>query len=289
MTPRFLPYALSGLCLLLAAGPTLADDGRLTATGGLTEVEGSAGGGIVPWAVLSGYGTGDEDGGTAFITHVDTGDYALSAAGFAATFRNRVEASFAIDDFDLGTLGTALGQPGRSLHMQTLGLKFRLSGDAVYTEAPQLAAGLEYKHDTDFTIPQAVGAKHADGLDLYLAATKVFVDGPFDRSLVLDGTLRATKANQIGLLGFGGDKSDSYKFMLEASAGVMLDEKTVVGIEYRQKPNDLSFAREDSWTDFFIAYFPSKSIALIAAFADLGSIATLNNQHGLYFSVQATF
>ena len=287
MTPR--TRILPALCLLLATGPALADDGRLLATGGLTEVEGAAGGGIVPWAVLAGYGTGDENGGTAFITHVDTGDYALSTAGFAATFRNRAEASFAVDDFDLGTLGTALKMPGRSLHMQTLGLKVRLLGDAVYSEAPQLAVGAEYKHDTDFTIPSAVGAKHDDGLDLYLAATKVFVDGLFDRTLVLDGTLRATKANQIGLLGFGGDKSDSYKFKLEASAGVLLDEKTVVGIEYRQKPDNLGFAREDNWTDFFIAYFPSKSIAWIAAYADLGSVATLNNQHGLYLSVQATF
>ncbi|HKF96120.1 MAG TPA: DUF3034 family protein [Gammaproteobacteria bacterium] len=47
------------------------------ATGGATEIEGVAGGGLVPWAVLAGCVTGDEYGGTLAITHADTGDYTL--------------------------------------------------------------------------------------------------------------------------------------------------------------------------------------------------------------------
>ncbi|HEY3056713.1 MAG TPA: DUF3034 family protein, partial [Thermoanaerobaculia bacterium] len=47
-----------------------AGDARLLATGGLTQIEGSAGGGIVPWAVLSGYATEDQNGGTGFLTYV---------------------------------------------------------------------------------------------------------------------------------------------------------------------------------------------------------------------------
>ena len=34
--------------------PASAGQGRLLATGGATQIEGAAGGGIVPWAVLSG-------------------------------------------------------------------------------------------------------------------------------------------------------------------------------------------------------------------------------------------
>ena len=43
------------LCGLL---PALAgaEQGRLLATGGATSIDGAAGGGIVPWAVLAGYG-----------------------------------------------------------------------------------------------------------------------------------------------------------------------------------------------------------------------------------------
>ena len=35
------------------------------------------------------------------------------------------------------------------------------------------------------------------------------------QGLLLNGTVRLTKANQIGILGFGGDKNDSYKPQFE--------------------------------------------------------------------------
>ncbi|HEY1772070.1 MAG TPA: DUF3034 family protein [Gammaproteobacteria bacterium] len=286
---RLGPLSVTCAVLLSIGAAAHADDGRLLATGGLTEVEGSAGGGIVPWAVITGYGTGDQNGATAFLSHADTGDYTLSAVGMAVGIRDRVELSFADQDLDLGTLGTALKLPGTSLHQQIMGAKVRVIGDVVYGDWPEISLGVQYKHDLDFTIPQAVGAKHDSGTDLYTAATKVFVGGFFDRDLVVNFTLRGTKANQLGLLGFGGDKNDSYKLEPEASLGVLLDEHTAVGLEYRQKPDNLSFAKEDAWSDFFIAYFPSKSISLVAAYAVLGDVATLKQQRGLYLSVQAAF
>ena len=63
--------ALCGILLCLAGSACADTGGRLLATGGVTNIEGSAGGGIVPWAVLSGYGTRDEWGGDAFATRVD--------------------------------------------------------------------------------------------------------------------------------------------------------------------------------------------------------------------------
>lgn len=56
---------------------------RHLATGGVTQIEGSAGSGIVPWAVLPGYGQKDEWGGEAFGTYVNTNDYELSMVGLA--------------------------------------------------------------------------------------------------------------------------------------------------------------------------------------------------------------
>jgi hypothetical protein len=205
------------------------------------------------------------------------------------TIHDRVELSFADQTLDASTLGTALADPGLSLRQQVFGVKVRVLGDPVYGAAPEVSFGVQYKHDIDFSIPQAVGAKHDSGTDFYVAATKVIVDGFFGRDLLLNGTLRATKANQMGLLGFGGDKNDSYRIEPEASVGILLDEKTAVGLEYRKKPDNLSFAKEDDWADAFIAYFPSKSVALIAAYASLGDVATIQHQRGLYLSVQATF
>jgi len=42
------------------------------------------------------------------------------------------------------------------------------------------------------------------------------------------------------------------------------------GFEYREKPSNLRFAREDDWREVFAAYFPSKRFAVVGAHVDLG-------------------
>lgn len=273
------------LVLLLCASSLYAGDGRLLATGGATQLEGSAGGGIVPWAVLSGYATEDQNGGTAFLTYVATGDYSLWSAGGAFTFHNRVEISAAEQRLHLGTLAEALNLPGAELRQQVLGVKVKLLGDVVYTKMPQVSAGVQYKRNLDFDIPKLVGAKSSSGVDVYVAATKAFLAGAAGRHLVLNGTLRATKANQTGLLGFG----DDYDIVPEVSAAVLLNNNVAIGAEYRVKPDNLAFSKEDNWSDFFIGYFPNKNVSFVIAVAQLGTIATLPHQSGLYLSVQGSF
>ena len=58
---------------------------------------------------------------------------------------------------------------------------------------------MQSKHNSDFDlIPKALGARQADGANIYLAATKVWLDGPFGRSWLADFTLRESNANQMG-------------------------------------------------------------------------------------------
>ncbi|ODS62501.1 DUF3034 family protein [Arenimonas sp. SCN 70-307] len=276
--------------VLLAAGPAWAGaGGRLLATGGATQVEGSAGGGIVPWAVLAGYGTREQQGGTAFYTRVDTGDYALDAWGAAWTFRNRLELSVARQRFDLGELQRRLALPWDALEQDVFGAKLRLGGDLVYTRMPQLSLGLQHKRLRDGTLPLALGARDDAGTDIYLAASKLFLDGPGGRQWLASGTLRSTRANQMGLLGHGGDRDGGRALVFEGSLAVVLDPSWVVGVEYRQKPDNLGFASEDDWKDAFVAWFPNKHVAVVAAWADLGGIATLDGQRGGYLSVQVGF
>jgi len=283
------PAPVTLLLVLSFASSLYAADGRLLATGGATQIEGSAGGGIVPWAVLSGYATENQNGGTAFLTYVNTGDYSLWCVGGAFTFHNRIELSAAEQRLHLGTLAEELKLPGAELRQQVFGLKVRLYGDAVYTKAPEISAGVQFKHNLDFTIPKLVGAKQSSGTDVYISATKVFLAAAAGRHLVLNGTLRATKANQIGLLGFGSAGHDSYTIVPEASAAFLLNNSVAAGAEYRVKPDHLAFSREDNWSDYFIAYFPNKNVAFVVAIAQLGTIATLPHQSGLYFSVQASY
>lgn len=273
---------------LLFTSPAFAGD-RLIMTGGATQFEGSAGGGLVPWAVLSGYGTDSQNGGTVFVTRIDTGDYALSAIGAAYTFRNRFEISYTRLQFDFPQLQRQLSLPVGSFDHDIIGAKIRLGGDLIYSRGPQLALGLQFKRQLDFDIPRALGAQNNSGTDVYLSATKLFLAGVGGRNLLLNGTLRATTANQTGLLGFGGDRNDNYDVVFEGSAVLQLNPRWAVGLEYRQKPDNLGFAREDDWADVFVGWFPNKHVAVVAAYADLGSVATLEQQHGAYMSLQLSY
>lgn len=273
--------------LALSATATASPGSRLWATGGVTTIEGSAGGGLVPWALLSGYASDREWGGTVTLSRAEVDDFTLSVAGAAFNWRNRVEVSIARQTLDLDTLGAALGED--ELRQDILGLKARLFGDALYSDYGQWALGLQHKHQRDFDVPQAAGASDDRGTDVYLSASKLFFAAVLERNLLINATVRGTRANQGGLLGFGGDDNDDYQAMLETSAGLFLNRSWIVGAEYRQKPDNLGFADEDDWWDAFVAWVPERHLSVTAAWADLGDIAGLENQRGLYLSLQGSF
>ena len=281
--------ALCGILLCLAGSACADPGGRLLATGGVTNIEGSAGGGIVPWAVLSGYGTRDEWGGDAFATRVDTGDYRLDAFGASLAFNNRVELSVARQRLDMDALTKAAGLPHKSLNQDVFGVKLRLFGDLVYDRLPQVVVGAQYKRQTNFLIPSLVGAQRDSDTDFYLAGSRLFLGAVGGYNLLVNGTLRYSRANETGLLGFGGDRRDSRSLLKEGSVALLLSPRWVVGVEYREKPDNLSFAGESDWQDVFVGYFPSKRLALAAAWADLGEIATLEGQRGLFLSMQLSY
>ena len=270
------------------------DVGKLTATGGVSQVEGAGGGGLVPWALITGYGTRDSWGANAHYTGLRTQDYSLDSVGLAVGIADRVELSLAQQQF------RGSQAPLDQLHIKQdiFGVKVKLAGDAVYDQdrvQPQIAAGVLFKRNKGVgglgalgvdNVTQ-LGAKNNSGADYYVAATKLLLDS----SLLLNGTVRATKANQMGLLGFGGDKNDRYKAMLEVSAAYMFSRKLVAGVEYRQKPRNLGVDDEKAYYDVFVAWFPTKHVSITAAYVALGDITVFNptRQRGAYVSVQTGF
>ena len=284
-----------------------ADTGKLLLTGGVSTIEGAAGGGLSPWAVIGTQATEGETGFSAFVSHAKTQDYGLTVAGAAVALNNRVELSVARQDFNTGITGTLLGLPGLHLRQNIVGAKLRVAGDAVLnsdTLMPQIAVGIQAKQlessGLDGTL-DALGAKRS-GADLYVSATKLFLA----QGVVVNGTLRATKANQNGLLGFGaklGGADNSYEIQPEFSVAYLVRNNLAVGFEYRGMPNKLQRAgnaaglgdglRADDWKDLFVAWAPSKNVSLTAAYVDLGRIvpATTKNkrQTGVYVSAQFAF
>ena len=304
-TRPFIP--LLAVCAVLAASAAQADTGKLLLTGGVSTIEGTAGGGLTPWAVIGSNATEGETGASAYLTKAGTRDYGLNSYGAAIGIDDRYELSLAQQDLDTRGTGTALGLPGLHLKQTIVGAKLRVLGDAVLdsdTLMPQVAIGVQFKQlgstGLDATL-DALGAKR-HGTDFYVSATKLLLG----QSVLLNGTLRATKANQNGLLGYGatlgGDES-GYRLQPELSAAYLLSKNIAVGAEYRFMRNRLENAgrvaglgnglRASDWKDVFIAWAPSKHFSLTLAWVDLGVIvpATTGSrrQTGYYLSAQAAF
>ena len=306
------PRAFLLLVSLMAASGAFAETGKLLLTGGVTSIDGAAGGGISPWAVIGSNATEGEFGGSVSVTRAVTKDYALSGYSAAVSWNDRVEVSIAHQDFDaapavalndIAKFGVSAGQ---HIKMDVLGIKVRVAGDAVLEAdswMPQVSFGALYKRVNPGSIDSVfdfLGAKK-QGVDVYVSASKLFLE----QSLLVNGTLRASKANQNGLLGFGADSPghNGYSVRPEISVAYLINKNLAVGAEYRAKPNNLEALgranglgdalREDASKDLFVAWAPSKNLSLTLAYVDLGRIVPGvtkgRRQTGYYLSAQIAF
>ncbi|HEX4377579.1 MAG TPA: DUF3034 family protein [Steroidobacteraceae bacterium] len=274
-----------------------ADEGKLLMTGAFSDISGSAGGGLVPMALITGYGSQNSWGANAHVTDVRLHDFNLLSYGLAAAAFDRLELSYAKQQFDV--VGTALD--GISIRQDVFGAKLKLLGDAVYNQnswLPQLSVGTQYMRnegidDADhvghagLVSPTQLGARSDHGWDFYAAATKVFLG----QSLLVNVVGRATRANQYGLLGFGGDLRNHYSFKPEASVAYLLLQQLAVGGDFRANPHNLSVDNQRSSFDLFVAWTPTKNLSLVGAYVNLGSILApvtqvTRTQDGPYLSLQ---
>lgn len=265
------------------------DSGRLLATTGATSLGGAGGGGLVPWALITGHGSRDSVGANVHGTAVRLPDFSLWAAGAAVGIADRLELSYQHQWFDTGKAGARLGLGrGYTFEQDVFGAKLRLWGDVVADQDrwwPQVSVGVQHKRSADGDVVRAVGARDASGTDFYVAATKLFLG----EGLLLNGTVRFTRANQFGLLGHGGDREDGYRAQFEGSAAVLLSRSFAVGGEFRTKPDNLRFARENNAFDLFGAWFVNRHLSVVLAYVDVGKVAAQGRQNGVYLSLQAGF
>ena len=313
--PTFTTASLkaSALAVMLLCGATAAqaDTGKLLLTGGVSSIDGVAGGGLTPWAVIGSNATDGEIGVSANLTAAKTQDYGLKTYGVAVGLQNRVEVSLARQDFDASPAVALNGiapfgvTPGQHINMDIVGVKVRVAGDAVLDSdslMPQIAVGIEHKSVKPGSIGSVLsflGTK-TSGTDVYVSATKLFLG----QSLLVNGTLRYTNANQNGLLGFGSAApgKNSRSLLPEISVAYLLSKNVAIGAEYRAKPNNLEALgraaglggglQEQAWKDIFIAWAPNKNVSMTLAYVDLGRIIpgiTRKKQTGVYLSAQVAF
>ena len=307
--PRWLAVSAT---LALAATVAHADTGKLLLTGGVSTIAGSAGGGLTPWAVIGSNATEGEVGFSGYATRAATQDYGLNGYGVAVGLHDRVELSLARQDFDASPAIALNGiapfgvTPGQHIQMDIVGIKVKVAGDAVLNAdswMPQIAVGLEHKRVRPGSIGSVLDflGTQTSGTDVYVSATKLLLA----QSLLVNGTLRSTNANQNGLLGFGAAAPGKNRRSLqpEFSVAYLNSKNLAVGAEVRFKPNNLqalgaaaglgAALREDDWKDIFIAWAPSKNLSLTLAYVDLGhivpGITNHRRQTGYYLSAQVAF
>ena len=290
---KSLRFCLGALVLALSPHPVAAEDlvwfedDKLVLTNGVTALEGSSGGGIATWSTIAGRESDRGIGVSGHVTLVELPDYGWQSHGIAIGYRNRIELSYARQNFDTRTVGAALGiGQGYMLNQDVYGAKLRLFGDLVYGDPliPQVSVGVQHKRNLDGPIAAAVGAASDNGTDVTVSATKLFLS----HSLLLNATARLTNANEGGLLGFGSLADDSHSLQFEGSAAYQFSRRFVAGAEFRTKPDNLGLG-EDDWLDIFAAYAITDNVTLTAAYADLGTIATFEKQRGAFVSAQLAF
>ncbi len=269
------------------AGEFVDYNAKLLLTNAVSAIDGASGGGISNWATIAGRQETRGVGMQAHVTAVLLPDYFYQSHGVALGIADRVELSYARQNFDTQDVGAALGiGQGYKLNQDIFGAKVRLLGDLVYGDplVPQVTLGAQYKRSLDGAIAAAVGAADDEGVDFTLSATKLFLS----HSILVNTTARMTKANQNGLLGFGSAADNDYSLQFEGAVAYQFSRRFVVGGEFRSKPDNLGLG-EDDWFDLFAAYAPTDNLTLTAAYADLGSIATFNGQRGAFLQAQVAF
>lgn len=284
---------IAGASSARAEGFSGADQGKLLLTAGFSTLEGAGGGALTPFAFIAGYGSEDSWGANFFGSDVQLRDVELRSFGAAVGALDRVEVSFARQQLDVhnGALD------GLGVSVDVAGVKVRVFGNAVYGQdswAPQVAVGAQYKrHRGIENFPLAsvlqLGARDAKSVDYYVSATKLSLS----HSFLLNVTLRATEANQIGLLGFGGDQG-GYSVRFETTAAYLFSRSFALGGEFRSRPRNLSVDEEIAAWDLFMAWAPCKHFSIVAAYANVGSLLTPvtadeHDQDGSYVSMQFGF
>lgn len=235
--------------------------GKVLATGGVSMIDGAGGGGITPWATITGYATRDGINGDVHYTYAPLANYTLHSLGAAVGLYDRVELSYAKSYLTTGatfdTVGlaadTVFGPGGAemsgiepfntTIEMDTYGAKVRVFGEAIYDSdnlIPQIAVGAFYKENKNEELLKTLKAGKAKDWEAYVSATKIF----FPINTLVNITARYSSANQTGLVGFGGPNGDGgvqndKEIRPEISLAYLLRKDTAIGVEWAKHGDNL--------------------------------------------------
>lgn len=260
-------------------------------------IEGEGGGGLIPWAYLTNPPAEGQVFGkpTVGATYIFPQNFNVNVYHLNETITDRLELGYARTVFDTTNLLGAVRVD--ELVMDTLHAKVLLLKET--DMLPAVSVSAEYKKNRDIDTADknlglaltAAGMEDNSGFDYCLSITKMLKETPLRMPILFNVGARYTKAAQTGYLGF----SDDAKILPEVTLAIMPESNVAVGIEFRAKPDEYkavagvgSFG-EDNWSDFFIAYFPTKGLSITGAVVNFGNIVNRNVNTGLYMNMKYDF
>lgn len=144
-----------------APGIQIETGGKLRLTRGISTIEGQAGGGLTPWALITGDETDRGIGGTAHVSAVKLPDYSFLSYGVGVGLFDRLELTYTRQEFDTEDVGAALGfGQGFTFGQDVWGAKVRVAGDALYDQGswlPQIALVANWKQNDQGAVINAIG------------------------------------------------------------------------------------------------------------------------------------
>lgn len=192
--------------------------------------------------------------------YVNLGDAGINwwAASAALTVAQRLELSYGYGFVDAHRYGDG------SINTHNIGAKLRILDENAFDTAwiPAIAIGGVWKH-TDSDTVKALGLRD-NGVDGYVVASKLITQTsvPVLLSaglLVSDEVVNGVVGhNKYGVAGFG-------------NIDILPAENIAIGLEYKQGVNVGDDIRNHDYYDVHVAWFVTKNLTLVAAFAETGN------------------
>jgi len=207
------------------------------------------------------------------------------AASAALTFADRVEVSAGYGFVNAHKYGD------KSINTYNLGAKVRFLDENAFDTSwlPALAVGGVYKY-TDSRTVEALGLDD-DGFDAYVVASKLITQTPVP--VLLSAGLLLSDEVVNGVVGH-----NDYDVVAFGNIDILPAENIAIGLEYKQGVDAGDGIRNHDYWDGHVAWFVTKNLTLVAAFAETGdkdkfyrkgSAKNLGVGAGAVFSIQYQF
>jgi len=238
------------------------------------------------------------------LSYVNIGKKSIQAFAVTQTFFRRFEIGYAINRFDLGTLGDAVKKAlGASMREDVYLHHFNFRALLIEENSfdlplPAITAGAHLKINSGISsinselgrALESIGYDSPCGVDFTLTASKTFAKLAFGRPVIVSVGLRNSRAHQIGYLGF----ADHCETTVEGNVICLLTDRLALAYEFRQKANPYHkihglIGDEDNWHTIALGYVVNNHLTISGGYGKFGTVFNSTEDCGWALQIKYEF